>query len=61
MVKDGLTEKNKATVSSVFVMQIFVKTPTGKHITLEVGSIDRIEDLKVKSQDKEDICPTSND
>lgn len=32
----------------VFAMQIFVKTLTGKHITLEVEPTDRIEDVKAK-------------
>ena len=32
-------------------MQIFVKTLTGKHITLEVEPTDRIEDVKAKIQD----------
>ena len=36
-------------------MQIFVKTLTGKHITLEVEANDRIEDVKAKIQDKEGI------
>jgi ubiquitin len=34
-------------------MQIFVKTLTGKTITLEVESSDTIENLKAKIQDKE--------
>ena len=33
-------------------MQIFVKTLTGKTITLEVDTSDTIEGIKVKIQDK---------
>jgi len=36
-------------------MQIFVKTLTGKTITLEVESTDSIEAVKSKIQDKEGI------
>ena len=39
----------------VSAMQIFVKTLTGKHITLEVEPTDKIEDIKLKIQDKEGI------
>jgi ubiquitin C len=38
-------------------MQIFVKTLTGKHITLEVEPTDRIEEVKAKIQKTEGIPP----
>ena len=42
-------------------MQIFIKTLTGKTITLEVDHNDTIDAVKQKIMDKEEYHPTSND
>ena len=40
-------------VSAAQAMQVFIKTPTGTTITLEVEPSDSVENVKAKIQDKE--------
>ncbi len=57
LINAGLFAVMILSAGDASAMQIFVKTLSGKHITLEVEPTDRIEDVMAKIYDKEGVLP----